>query len=68
MSTEDDLRKEYPSTLIRSGERGKYARCVRAAVPGAVVINPDLRDRLPDSASVNRALRAYLRRTRLPRG
>jgi hypothetical protein len=60
MSTSDDLRKEYPADLIRSGERGKYASRVRAASPGTVVIDPDLRDRFPDSASVNRALRAYL--------
>jgi hypothetical protein len=61
MSSKDELRKEYPPDLIRSGERGKYARRVRAAVPAPVVIDPDLRDRFPDSASVNRALRAYLR-------
>lgn len=60
MGTKDDLRKEYPADLIRSGERGKYAGRVPPAVPAPVVIDPDLRDRVPDSASVNRALRAYL--------
>lgn len=62
MITKDDLRKEYPTDLVRSGERGKYAGRVRPASPAPVVIDPDLRDRFPDSASVNRALRAYLRR------
>jgi hypothetical protein len=60
MSSKDDLRKEYPADLIRSGERGKYARRLQAGPPAPVVIDPDLRDRFPDSASVNRALRAYL--------
>jgi hypothetical protein len=48
--------------VIRLGERGKYARRMRAGAPGAVFIDPDLRDRFPASASVNRALRASLRR------
>ena len=61
MITKDDLRKEYPADLIRSGERGKYAGRVPPAGPVTVVIDPDLRDHFPDSASVNRALRAYLR-------
>jgi hypothetical protein len=57
MSAPDDLRAEYPAGLIRLGERGKYARRMRAGAPGAVFIDPDLRDRFPASASVNRALR-----------
>jgi hypothetical protein len=63
MSGKDDLRKEYPADLIRSGERGKYAGRVPPAGPAPVLIDPDLRDRFPDSASVNQALRAYLRQS-----
>jgi hypothetical protein len=55
----DELRREYPGTLIKSGERGRYAK--KAGKGGnVVVIDPDLRDLFPDSASVNKALRDYV--------
>ena len=55
----DELRTEYPTDLIRSGVRGKFARKPKPHAD-AIVIDPDLSRRFPDSASVNRALRAYL--------
>jgi hypothetical protein len=55
-----ELRPEYPARLIKSGVRGKYAGRVRKQRTDAVVIDPDLRDLFPDSASVNKALRAYV--------
>jgi hypothetical protein len=58
-SKRDELRPEYPGTLIKSGVRGRYAK--RAGKGGnTVVIDPDLRELFPDSASVNRALRDYV--------
>jgi hypothetical protein len=59
-SKKDGLRPEYPAALIKSGVRGKYAKRMREEGTNLVLIDPDLRDLFPDSASVNRALRAYV--------
>ena len=59
-SKKDDLRPEYPAALIKSGERGKYAKRMRQE-GNVVVIDRDLHDLFPDSASANRALRSYVR-------
>jgi hypothetical protein len=58
MSGEDTLRPEYPADLIRSGERGRYAKRYREGI-NIVLIDPDLHKLFPDSAAVNRALRKY---------
>lgn len=58
----DNLRPEYPSDLIKSGERGKYVKPFRQGT-NVVLIDPDLHTRFPDSESVNRALRDYLQKT-----
>ena len=58
-SDKDTLRDEYPEELIRSGERGKYAKRYREGT-NVVVIDPDLQKIFPDSDAVNRALRDYL--------
>lgn len=55
----DTLRDEYPADLIRSGERGKYAKAYREST-NRVLIEPDLHEVFPDSEAVNRALRDYL--------
>ena len=59
-SKKDELRLEYPAGLIKSGVRGKYAKRIRKEGTNVVVIDPDLHDLFPDSASVNKALRAYV--------
>jgi hypothetical protein len=58
MSNEDTMRPEYPADLIKSGERGKYAKRYREGT-NVVLIDPDLHRLFPDSGSVNRALRKY---------
>lgn len=58
-SDKDTLRDEYPEDLIRSGERGKYAKRYREGT-NVVLIDPDLQKVFPDSDAVNRALRDYL--------
>lgn len=58
MNNEDTLRPEYPADLIKSGERGKYAKRYRAGT-NLVVIAPDLTQLFPDSTAVNDALRKY---------
>jgi hypothetical protein len=50
----DELRPEYPARLIKSGVKGKYATQVRKEGASPVVIDPDLRELFPDSASVTR--------------
>lgn len=55
----DELRPEYPSELIKSGVRGKYARRYQEG-SNVVVIDPDLADAFPTSKAVNEALREYL--------
>jgi hypothetical protein len=56
---DDDMRPEYPSELIKSGERGKYAKRYREG-SNVVVIDPDLTAAFPNSKAVNDALREYL--------
>lgn len=58
-SDKDTLRDEYPEELIRSGERGKYAKRYREGT-NVVLIDPDLQKIFPDSDAVNRAFRDYL--------
>jgi hypothetical protein len=58
-SDKDTLRDEYPEELIRSGERGKYAKRYREGT-NVALIDPDLQKIFPDSDAVNRALRDYL--------
>jgi len=58
-SKKDELRPEYPTELIKSGVRGKYAKRYREEGTNLVLIDPDLRELFPDSASVNKALRDY---------
>ncbi|EXI66580.1 MAG: hypothetical protein AW08_02485 [Candidatus Accumulibacter adjunctus] len=58
MDDEDTLRPEYPADLIKSGERGKYARRYREGT-NLILIEADLQRLFPDSEAVNRALRTY---------
>ena len=58
MKDKDTLRTEYPAELIKSGERGKYAKQYREGT-NVVLIDPDLHKLFPNSESVNRALRDY---------
>ena len=55
----DDVRPEYPPELIKSGERGKYAKRYREG-SNVVVIDPDLTIAFPNTKAVNDALREYL--------
>ena len=57
---EDTLRTEYPADLVAAGERGKYAKRYQQGT-NVVVIEPDLNQVFPNSASVNHALRQYLK-------
>jgi hypothetical protein len=52
----DDLRPEYD---FSKGTRGKYAERF-AAGSNVVVLDPDVAHMFSDSASVNRALRAWV--------
>lgn len=67
-SKEKDLRPEYPADLIRSGVRGKYAKCYREEGTNLVLIEPDLPRLFPDSAAVNRALRDYVEKRKKSAG
>lgn len=58
MNDEDTLRPEYPADMIKSGERGKYARRYREGT-NLILIEADLQRLFPDSEAVNRALRTY---------
>lgn len=52
----DDIRPEYD---FSGGVRGKYARQFREGT-NLILLEPDLAARFPDSAAVNRALRALV--------
>ena len=56
---DDDMRSAYSPDLINFGIRGKFARRYREGT-NIVLTDPDLREQLPDSESVNKALREYL--------
>ena len=63
MSTKkDELRREYPPDLIKSGVRGKYAKRIRKEGTNVVLIDPDLMDAFPNAKAVNDALRELLSR------
>ncbi len=62
-SKDDEIREEYPEELIKSGERGKYAKAYREGT-NVVLIDPDLHELFPDSESVNKALRDYVAKKR----
>jgi hypothetical protein len=55
----DTLREEYPSDLIKSGVRGKYAKQY-AEGTNVVLLDPDIAKAFPTSESVNKALREVL--------
>ncbi len=65
MNNEDTLRPQYSAELIKSGERGKYAKLYREGT-NVVLIEPGLHKLFPDSESVNRALRKYAEEHRMP--
>jgi len=65
MNNEDTLKPEYPPELIKSGERGKYAKRYREG-NNIALIDPDLHKLFPDSESVNRALRKYAEEHQMP--
>jgi hypothetical protein len=56
----DELRREYDLASLKGGVRGKY---FEAATAGAtmVLLEPGVAEAFSDGASVNRALRSYLR-------
>ena len=54
---EDEMRPEYDFT---GGVRGKYAKRY-AEGTNLILLEPDLAAEFPDSRSVSRALRAYLK-------
>ena len=52
----DELRPEYDLSKLKGAVRGKYYDRARAGT-NLVLIEPDLANVFPDTASVNRALR-----------
>lgn len=52
----DDLRPEYDLSRLKGGVRGKYYKDAARATT-VVLLDPDLAQAFPDSASVNNALR-----------
>ena len=63
-SKNDEIREEYSPDLIKSGERGKYAKRYREEGTNLVLIDADLHEMFPDSAAVNAALRKYLEQSK----
>lgn len=56
-SMKGDLRPEYDLTKLKGGVRGKYCQRAQAGT-NLVLVEPELAKVFPDTASVNRALRA----------
>ena len=56
----DELRPEYDIPSLKGGVRGKYFRAATAGTT-MVLLEPGVAEAFSDGASVNRALRSYLR-------
>ncbi len=56
---DDDLRPEYEFDFSKA-ERGRYARRLKSEGSNLVLVEADLAEAFPDSASVNTALRSVL--------
>lgn len=56
----DELRPEYDIPSLKGGVRGKYFTAATAATT-MVLLEPGVAEAFADGASVNRALRSYLR-------
>ena len=62
-SVADELRPEYDLASLKGGVRGKYYTRATAGTT-MVLLEPDVAEAFPDGASVNQALRSYLRTSR----
>ena len=62
-SVADELRPEYDLASLKGGVRGKYFARATAGTT-MVLLEPDVAEVFSDGASVNRALRSYLRTSR----
>ena len=56
----DELRPEYDVPSLKGGVRGKYFTAATAGTT-MVLLEPGVAEAFSDGASVNRALRSYLR-------
>ena len=62
-SVADELRPENDLASLKSGVRGKYYGRATAGTT-MVLLEPDVAEAFSDGASVNQALRSYLRTSR----
>lgn len=56
---EDDLRPEYDFSTLKNQVRGKYAERYREGT-NVVLLEPEVSEMFPDSASVNAALKLLI--------
>lgn len=56
----DDMRAEYDFASMQGGVRGKYAKAFQGKVT-TILLDSDVAEIFPDSASVNEALRTLAR-------
>jgi hypothetical protein len=56
----DDMRAEYDFASMPGGVRGKYAKAFQGKVT-TILLDSDVAEIFPDSASVNEALRTLAR-------
>ncbi len=61
---QDDLRDEYDETVLKNGERGKYAQRL-ASGSNIVRLDPDVAAAFADEEAVNNALRLLLQVARM---
>jgi hypothetical protein len=66
-SLNDDLRPEYDLSKLTGGVRGKYYKRATAGTT-LVLLEPDVAAAFPDGHTVNEALRALLKVTRVHAG
>jgi len=62
-SVADELRPEYDLASLKGRVRGKYYARATAGTT-MVLLEPDVAEAFPDGASVNQALRSFLRSSR----
>lgn len=62
LDLEDELRPHYDMSIFKNGVRGKYyGRVSNVVHVTGISLDPDLAPAFPDAASVNAALRQYLK-------
>jgi len=63
----DEIQSEHEFDFS-TAERSRYSACLKTAGSNLVIVEPDLAQAFPDSASINAALRSVVEFAQVPAG